>query len=127
MKIWIGKAIIIIGIIHNVFGFVVFRSTLFELFSAGLFNTVNGQPVREIAFWFIFAGFFAILFGLLVDWVERKGLELPKFLGWSLLALTLMTVTIMPVSGGWLMFIPAFGAIAKSNKIKGNEKLLAKT
>ena len=34
---------------------------------SGLFNTVNGQPVREAAFWFLFSGFALMILGALVD------------------------------------------------------------
>ena len=114
MKAWIGKAVVFIGIVHTIFGFVVFRSTLAELVTEGIFNTVNGQPDREFAFWFLFFGFMAIIVGLVVDWCERKIGELPNFFGWSLLALTALLVTIMPVSGGWAVFVPAIAAIYRS-------------
>ncbi len=114
MQVWIGKSIMIIGAIHSAFGFVVFRSILAEIIGEGLVNTVNGQPLREFAFWFLVFGFLAIIFGALVDWCERQGVKLPKFFGWSLLALTLIVVTIMPISGGWLLLIPAIGAILRS-------------
>jgi polyferredoxin len=114
MQAGIGKSIIVIGGIHSAFGFVVFRSTLAEIIREGLVNTVNGQPIREFAFWFIVFGFLAIIFGTFVDWCERQSVKLPKFFGWSLLALTLIIVTIMPISGGWLLFIPTIGAILRS-------------
>lgn len=114
MQVWIGKSIMIIGAIHTAFGLAVFRSTLAEIFREGFVNTVNGQPLREFAFWFLVFGFLAIIFGALVDWCERQDVKLPKFLGWSLLALTLIIVTIMPISGGWLLLIPAIGAILRS-------------
>lgn len=114
MQAWIGKSIMIIGAIHTMFGFVVFHSTLAEIIREGFVNTVNGQPVREMAFWFIVFGFLAIFFGLFVDWSEREGLKLPKFFGWGLLALMLIIVTIMPISGGWTLLIPAIGAILRS-------------
>lgn len=114
MKTWIGKTIIIVGVIHSVFGFAVFNSTMAEIVSEGLINTVNGQPMREFVFWFISFGILIILFGLMIDWCERRNLKLPKFLGWSLFAFTSILVTIMPISGGWLMFIPAVGLIIKA-------------
>lgn len=114
MHAWIGKSIIFIGIIHSVFGFVTFRSTLSELISEGVINTVNGQPKREFAFWFLFFGFMAIIAGSLIDWCERKDRLLPGFLGLSLLALTLVCVAIMPISGGWLLLVPAVGAIIRT-------------
>lgn len=111
MHAWIGKSVVFIGIVHTVFGFVVFRSTLAELVRDGLVNTVNGQPEREFAFWFLFFGFMAIIAGALIDWCDRTVKALPAFLGWSLLALTVVCVTIMPVSGAWALFVPAIGAI----------------
>lgn len=116
MRSWIGKSVVFIGIVHSVFGFVVFRSTLGELVGEGLVNTVNGQPDREFAFWFLFFGFMAIIAGALIDWCERNFRTLPGFLGWSLLALTVVCVTIMPVSGAWAIFVPAIGAIFRSIK-----------
>lgn len=111
MKCWIGKSIMFIGAVHSAFGFIGFRQTLAELLREGLINTVNGQPKREFAFWFILFGLFAILFGAFVDWCERSGFKLPSFLGWGLLVMTLIVITIMPISGGWLLLAPSIGAI----------------
>ena len=116
MRAWIGKTIVIIGVIHSVFGFAVLHSTLAELVSEGLVNTVNGQPMREFTFWFLFFGFLAIIFGAFVDWCERQQINLPHFFGWSFFALTLAIVVIMPASGGWIMFVPAVGAILRSRQ-----------
>jgi hypothetical protein len=116
MKAWIGKATIGIGIIHCLFGLVFMRSTLALLWSEGLINTVNGQPKREFVFWFLAFGLLAIILGFLIDWMEREGIIPPPFLGWSLLALTVAVVTIMPISGGWLVFIPAIGLILRSRR-----------
>ena len=114
MKAWIGKAIVGIGIIHCLFGVVFSRSTLALLWSEGLINTVNGHPEREFAFWFLAFGLLAIILGSFINWTERKGIIPPPFLGWSLFVLTVAVVTIMPLSGGWLVFIPALGAIIRS-------------
>ena len=116
MLAWIGKSIVFIAIIHSVFGFVAFRSTLVEVFGDGIINTVNGQPEREFVFWFLFFGFMAIIAGALIDWCERNFGNLPGFLGWSLLALTVVCVTIMPVSGAWTLFVPAIGAIFRNRR-----------
>ena len=73
MKIWIGKFIACVGVLHSVVGLAAFRTTLGTLFSDGLLNTVNGQPEREAVFWFLTTGFFWIVLGVLVDWGERQG------------------------------------------------------
>jgi hypothetical protein len=118
MKKWIGKSIMIIGAIHSLIGIVMFHPMLAEIIEEGIFNTVNGQVLRELAFWFIIFGYLAIIFGLLIDWCERREIKLPGFLGWNLLALTLLIVIIMPISGGWFLLAPAIGAILRSESSK---------
>ena len=114
MRRWIGKAIVAIGIIHSLFGMVVFRGTLGQLWQDGLVNSVNGQTDRELAFWFISFGPLVIVLGALIDCWEGTRVHLPSFLGWSLLGMTVVMLTIMPISGVWLMAVPAIGAIHRS-------------
>jgi len=121
MYVWIGKAVIFIGIVHSIFGFVVFRSEISQIFSEGLVNSVDGQPDREAAFWFLFFGFLGIITGLVIDWCEDTVGTLPGFLGWSLFAFTVLFVIIMPKSGAWMLLVPAVGAIWRS--LDGNLSL----
>lgn len=114
MTRWIGRAVMAIGVLHTVVGVSMFRSTLGDVFAEGLVNTVHGQPVREFAFWFVFFGFLGILLGALVDWCEQVPQPLPSFLGFGLLAIAILCVTIMPASGGWLLVPPAVGALLRS-------------
>ncbi len=111
MKRWIGRSIVIIGLLHTVFGLITFKNILAVLLREGIVNTVNGQPDREMAFWFIFCGLFMLVFGALIDWCESKEIKLPLVLGWGLLTITIIGVTFMPVSGFWLFIIPSVGAI----------------
>jgi hypothetical protein len=111
MQRWIGIWIVCVGVVHTVFGLVFHFQIHLQLASGGFFNTVNGQLDRELAFWFVYWGLMAMLLGYLVDWVERRRWPLPRFLGWALLALTVMTVFVMPISGLWLMLPPAVGAL----------------
>ena len=119
MRVWIGKFIIAIGLIHGVFGLVVFRDTLNLLVAEGLINTVNGEPDRELAFWFIAFGVLVIVLGALVEWCERRGVGLPQFLGWSLLGFTALLLLIMPISGAWLLLAPSIGAVVRSRTLRG--------
>ncbi|MBI2839540.1 MAG: hypothetical protein HYX75_14595 [Acidobacteria bacterium] len=123
MRPWIGKFIGGIGVVHTLFGLLGFRGQLAMWLGEGLWNTVNGQAEREFPFWFLSFGILAIIFGLFVDWVERHFGELPRFLGWSFLGLTVAVVVIMPISGGWLMFAPAVGAIRRASRSRsGSER-----
>lgn len=116
MKIWIGKSIIFIGIVHSVFGLIVFRDILAELSRELLLNTVNGQPDRAAAFWFLFSGCALLIIGKLIHWIERMQLALPSFLKWSFLAITLLGCFIMPKSGFWLLIVPTVGMYLHQNK-----------
>lgn len=115
MKPWKGRALLGIGVLHSIYGFVEFSVPLTTLVREGLFNTVNGQPVREAALWFLFSGFALMILGALVDWIERRPLPLPGFLRWSLSILTLLGCLIMPRSGFWLLIIPVAGFFRKEN------------
>ena len=111
MKRWIGRSVIVIGLLHTVFGLIGFRDTLATLFGEGIINTVNGQPDREMAFWFIFFGFSTMILGALIDWCESKEIRLPRATGWGLLAISIVGVVFMPASGFWVVAIPSIGLI----------------
>ncbi|MEM9820878.1 MAG: DUF6463 family protein, partial [Bacteroidota bacterium] len=117
MKIWIGKVVVLIGCIHTLFGFVMLWPIFQNLLAAGLINTVNGQLDREAFFWFIHFGVALILLGALIDWVEKQGNAWPSWLAWSLLIWTIVLVAVMPVSGAWLMLIPAIGALRRQKQM----------
>jgi hypothetical protein len=123
MKAWIGKSLIGIGIIHSLFGFAVFSAIISVLISEGLFNTVNSQPDRERVFWFLFTGFAWIIVGILIDWLEINSSRLPSFLGWAFLAMTVIGVFIMPISGIWLFFGPIIGLFYRGKVIKKNKSI----
>jgi len=84
-----------------------------ELLDENLFNTINGQPKREAFLWFTFGGFTLILIGAIINWIENQQLMIPKFIGYSLLAITVFTLFFSPASGGWLILIPAIAILRK--------------
>jgi len=118
MRAWIGKTLFGVGVIHSVFGFVFMRSTLAVLWSEGLFNTVNGQPRREAAFWFLYTGFLLLILGALIDRLERSGFGIPPFLAWSFLVLTVIGGVVMPISGLWLLVPPLVGMFVRARVFK---------
>lgn len=113
MRAWIGKSLIVIGIIHTLFGLGMGYPIFAEMAREGLFNTVVEQFDRNAAFWFLYAGFTLLLLGALLDWCERTFRATPRFLGWSLLAITVPGLVIMPQSGLWLLLIPSIGLLVR--------------
>ena len=49
------------------------------------------------------AGGFGTLLGALAVWVGVRGLRLPRFLGWGVIAITLVGGSLVPYSPGWLL------------------------
>lgn len=115
MKNWIGKFLFGIGVLHTIVGVALLAPLVGpELLEDGLVNTINGQPKREAFLWFLISGFLILLMGGIVNYMEKNGINIPRFVGWSLLALTIFTVFLSPLSGGWLIFIPAIALIRSS-------------
>lgn len=112
MKNWIGKFLIGIGVLHTLVGVVLLTPLVGEeLLADGLFNSINGQPKREAFLWFLLSGFFMIIIGALLNFMEKNRQMIPDFLGWSLIAVAAFAVFFSPLSGGWLIFIPAIALV----------------
>ena len=118
---WIGKWLFAVGIVHSLVGFLMARGTLATIVHEGLFNTVNGQPDREAAFWFLNSGFLVLILGVLVDALERARLPFPVFVTLALLMLTFVSAVVMPLSGVWLLIPPVVGMVLRSRKGSNRE------
>ncbi len=113
MTRWIGRWMMVVGVVHCLFGFVFLGGYLSPILAEGVFNTVNGQPERELVVWFLVTGFLLILLGLMIDRSEARGVGWPAALAWGFAALTLAILVIMPISGGWLLVPAAIGLIVR--------------
>jgi hypothetical protein len=99
----IGNLLIATGILHNVIGFVMGWSVLTEIIKSGFINSINEQMDRNAIFWFLFGGFMMIILGKLVQDCLDRDVQLPRWLGVSLLVLSLTGGIMMPASGFWLV------------------------
>ena len=102
-----------VGVFHEAAGLLIYRAPLAEMLGAGLVNTVlpNLDPAhhgRQAAFWFLVAGPVLVMLGALATWAERRAGTLPRWLGWSLLVLTIIGTATFPNSAFWALFVPAF-------------------
>ena len=113
MTRWVGRWIILVGVIHCAFGAVVFFEPLSGILRDGLWNAVSGYAGRPLAFWFVFLGMLTILFGATVDRIEKDQRVFPAFLAYGFSFLTVLSIVAMPVSGGWLMLPGAVGLFVK--------------
>jgi len=116
MKRWVGRWIILVGVIHCVFGAVIFFEPLSEMVRSGFWNAVDGYPGRPLAFWFEFTGMLTILFGVTVDQIEQDRNTFPVILIYGFGFMTLLAIFTMPIGGGWLMVPGAVGLFLKKAK-----------
>ena len=103
MKLWKGRWLIVVSIIHTVVGMVLFPEVLLSIIRRGVFDTVGTDPMTGAVAWFFLFGIVLFISGLCIYELE-KSLNgwVPKSIGWSLLVLVLLGVILMPVSGFWL-------------------------
>jgi len=120
MTRWVGRWIILVGVVHLLFGAVIFFEPLSEIVRDGIWNAVDGYPGRPLAFWFEFLGMLTILFGTTIDRLEKSQQGFPAFLRYGFLALTILGVVTMPIGGGWLLVPAAVGMLLKKNRASAN-------
>ena len=113
----IGRSILAIAAIHTLFGLLVFHGTILALIDEGVIAAIGSDPMRGAVIWFLLAGFFMATTGLAVDQLEAQGLhDRLGLMGWSLLAIALLGVALMPASGLWLLLIPAFFCLRRARE-----------
>ena len=76
---------------------------------------VNGLG-KQFTFWFLFGGVLMMVLGHLFFWIERRLKHpVPSFMGWELLALSVVLV-FMPLSGFWLVLALAIYTIVLAHR-----------
>ncbi len=116
MRRWIGRWLMAVGALHTLVGLVAFAAPLRGLVDAGVVNALGSRdPLRNLAFWFLFGGLMTALVGYLADWIERTaGGRLPATLGWVLLVTAVLGVVLAPASGFWLVLPPAVAILLRA-------------
>ena len=113
MKRWVGRWLVLVGVVHCVFGAVAFFEPLAAIVRDGLWNAVDGFPGRPLAFWFELLGMLTILFGIAIDQLEKERVPIPGSLGYGFALLAALGIVAMPIGGGWLMLPGAIGLLMK--------------
>jgi len=120
-----GYLLLIISIIHILVGVWLFAGPLADIIRNGGFNAVAPNPFapyfdREDAFWFMMISPLLFTLGQLCCWAQAQKIILPAFLGWNLLAISTVGVVLEPISGFWLLMLPAFLIVAASRQLAIN-------
>ncbi len=108
-----------IGAIHQIVGFAIGfgwlpslsksgAAPLLDLWRSGVVGQAEADPLRMAMVWFLLFGFALILLGMTLHQLERSGGRLSRELAWGLGGLCALGVLLMPASGFWMGFVPAF-------------------
>jgi hypothetical protein len=121
-----ARLLMVIGVLHFLGGIVVGRGHLARILGEGFFGeaesdlgTAPAAAQKELVFWFLLWGVFNFLLGQLVSYAEGRGLRPPAYLGWELAAVSLLSASLMPKGGFWLMLLPAFLLIREAGRAEG--------
>ncbi len=114
---WVGPWLLFVVDVHTVFGLLVFAPVLGDMLRRGLLNTV-GQDAMAAAFaWFLLFGWPLTLLAWQVRLAERRAAWADlRVLGWGILALTLVGLLLMLMSGFWLALPAAWGLLRRARK-----------
>lgn len=119
MKRWVGRWLMGIAAIHTAFAVAVFGEVLASIVKRGVFNTVGADPMTAAVVWFVLFGAMLFVCGLAVAELEASSPNcLPRSIGWGLLAMAVVGITLMPASGFWLVFPPAIALLVKKSEAK---------
>jgi hypothetical protein len=113
-KIWIGRWVIAVALLHTIAGIVFFPTVLPKLLGKGVFNSVGADPLTNLAVWFLLFGALLAMLGMALTALERaEKFESARPLGVATLLLTVTGVVLMPLSGFWLAFPPAIALLRR--------------
>lgn len=121
-----GPLLMSTGVLHLLVGLAVsYPRPLADIARDGFFGAVEPEGMastfdREAAIWFVMFGALVLILGGLVHWTQARTGTLPAFLGWSLLAISVVALVLMPVSGFWIVLPQAVLMIAVARR--GNSR-----
>ena len=117
MSRYVGQLLMGTGVLHTLLGVLGFRRTLVEIHRARYLDTIGRDPQRNAALWCLTTGALLFALGQLARSTQERTGDVPRSLGWSLLAISVPGVVLLPVSGFWLVLGQAllvlFGARTK--------------
>lgn len=114
-----GDALTAVGVLHTAAGLAKYRRALREIAHDGLVDAVEGDFERGEALWFLMCGASVVLTGRLARWTELRTGSLPASTGWMLLGIGTVGSALLPRSGFWSIFVPAFAVLGVGRRGSG--------
>lgn len=113
MKRWKGRWLMAVAVVHTLFAAIAFTTSLTDIVTRGVIDTVGDDPMTGAVVWFVLFGVALFIVGLAVDLLESapSAAPTPKSLGASIMTLTLLGIALMPTSGFWLAIPPSLALL----------------
>jgi hypothetical protein len=112
---------IITSILHTLTALAIGGKAFADMFRAGVFDSVEGNPERSFAFWFLIVGIACFFLGHTMHfYIKKTAQPAPEFLGYYMLVLGIAGTVFVPVSGFFLFIIQ--GVIIVVAKVDKNER-----
>ena len=106
-------AVLILGIVHIVFGILRFKEPLSDALLSGFIGRFAEPEIRRTAFWFLMCGPLFMLAGHIAIHAAASGdRELLKIIGTYMLAVSIVGVFAFPVSPLWAPLLLSLPLIA---------------
>lgn len=121
---WIGLWLMLVAALHTLVAALLFAPAWHFIFRHGVFNVAKHAPDLLTAVWFLLFGALLAVLGMAVHALEQTGsFSVAGTLGWATLALTLLGLLFMPLSGFWLALPAVFGLFYRAHQSELKEKI----
>jgi hypothetical protein len=104
------------GALHTLIGVLGFRGTLIEIHRAQYLAAIGRDPERNAVLWYLTTGALLVVLGQLARSTQERTGEVPRSLGWGLLAISVPGVVLLPASGFWLVMGQALLVLTKARR-----------
>ena len=102
-----GYLLMAIALAHFVFGLLSYFGPFSAMARVGFWNSVDPYDDRQEAFWFAVFAVPLFFLGQILFRSQISEESVLTSLGWQILAVALIGAFLMPISGFWLVVVPA--------------------
>ncbi|MES2820002.1 MAG: DUF6463 family protein [Pseudomonadota bacterium] len=113
-RAWIGHCLMGVAVLHTLAAGFLFADPLLDIAREGIFDSINRDPRKGQAVWFVMFGALLALLALAVTALERRDDRATlQAVGVGLLLLAALGIVLMPTSGCWLAIPPGIALLTR--------------
>lgn len=113
-RAWIGHCLMGVAVLHTLAAGFLFADPLLDIVRLGIFDSINHDPTKGRAAWFVMFGALLALLALTVTSLERRDdTATLQAVGIGLLLLAALGIVLMPTSGCWLAIPPGIALLTR--------------